>query len=43
MPARRKTRTGWAALLSRAAGAALLFLTATGLAVTLAPFHPAVG
>lgn len=42
MPARRRTRTGWGALLSRAAGAALLFLTATGLAVTLAPFHAAI-
>jgi hypothetical protein len=35
-------RTGWPSRLARACFAALLFETLTGLAVTLAPFHPAV-
>jgi len=35
-------RSGWTSRLSRLATAALLFLTVTGLAVTVAPFHPAV-
>jgi hypothetical protein len=38
----RRLRTGWTAVLSKGAAAALLFLTATGLAVTFAPFHPSV-
>ena len=36
---RRRSRTGWSALLSKAAGAALVFLAVTGLAVTFGPFH----
>ena len=36
---RRRSRTGWSALLSKAAGAALAFLAVTGLAVTFGPFH----
>jgi len=36
---RRRSRTGWSALLSKAAAAALAFLTVTGLAVTFGPFH----
>jgi hypothetical protein len=35
----RRVRTGWSAAVSRIAGAALLFLTVTGLAVTFGPFH----
>ena len=38
----RRVRTGWSARLSRGAAAALLFLTVTGLAITLGPFHSAV-
>jgi hypothetical protein len=38
----RIVHTGWSSRLSRTAGAALLFLTATGLAVTFAPFHAVV-
>jgi cytochrome c554/c'-like protein len=41
-PARRRLHTGWSARLSTVAGATLLLLTASGLAVTLGPFHPAV-
>jgi hypothetical protein len=39
---RRHSRTGWGALLSKAAGAALAFLAVTGLAVTFGPFYPSV-
>ena len=39
---RRGARTGWSRPISRTAGAALLFLTLTGLALTFGPFHPAV-
>lgn len=35
-------RTGWSTFLSKTAGAALLFLTITGLAVTFGPFLPVV-
>ena len=35
-------RTGWTDRLSRIAGAALLVLAGTGLAVTFGPFHPVV-
>jgi hypothetical protein len=35
----RRVRTGWSGHLSWISGAALLFLTATGLAVTFGPFH----
>jgi hypothetical protein len=38
----RRVRTGWSARLSQGAAAALLFLTVTGLAVTLGPFHASV-
>lgn len=41
-PAGRRCRTGWTAGLSKVAAAALLFLTVTGLAVTIGPFHPSV-
>lgn len=39
-PVKRRTRTGWSARLSKSAAAAFLFLTVTGLAVTIGPFHP---
>lgn len=38
----RERRTGWSGRVSRLAGAGLLFLSASGLAVTFGPFHPAV-
>jgi len=38
----RSLRTGWSSLLSKAAGAILLFELLSGLAVTFGPFHPAV-
>ncbi|MCP3957914.1 MAG: hypothetical protein GY719_08685, partial [bacterium] len=38
----RPVKTGWTSVLTRLSLMALLFLTATGLAVTFAPFHPAV-
>lgn len=37
-----RLRTGWASWLARFSMAVLLFETVTGLAITLAPFHPAV-
>ena len=37
-----RIRTGWASWLARFSMAVLLFETFTGLAITLAPFHPAV-
>ena len=42
MPERDELRTGWSARLTRIAIAGLLFLIASGLLVTLAPFHAAV-
>jgi hypothetical protein len=39
---RRHSRTGWGALLSKTAGAALAFLAVTGLAITFGPFHASV-
>lgn len=42
MPESKELRTGWSARLTRAALAAMLFLVASGLLVTLAPFHAAV-
>lgn len=36
---RQERRTGWSSWLSKSAGAALIFFTVTGLAVTFAPFH----
>jgi hypothetical protein len=38
----RRIRTGWAALLTRVASAALAFELLTGFAVTFGPFHAAV-
>ena len=38
--AKRRTRTGWSARLSRATGATFVFLAVTGLAVTFGPFRP---
>jgi hypothetical protein len=38
----KRLRTGWASGLTRLSLAALLFESASGLAITLAPFHPAV-
>jgi len=35
-------RSGWSARLSRIAGAGLVFLSVSGLAVTFGPFHPVV-
>ncbi len=35
-------RSGWSGRLSRLAGAGLVFLSVSGLAVTFGPFHPAV-
>jgi hypothetical protein len=37
-----RLRSGWTSRLSLLATAALIFLSVTGLAVTFAPFHPAV-
>ncbi len=37
-----RVRTGWTTWISRLSGAALLFLTVTGLAVTFGPFHTLV-
>ena len=37
---RRGPRTGWSRHISRASGAALIFLALTGLALTFGPFHP---
>jgi hypothetical protein len=39
---RRRLRTGWGALLSKASAAALAFLAVSGLAITFAPFHAAI-
>jgi hypothetical protein len=39
---RRRLRTGWGALLSKASAAVLAYLAVTGLAITFAPFHAAV-
>ena len=38
--AKRGTRTGWSARLSKVTGGTFLFLAVTGLAVTFGPFHP---
>ncbi len=38
----RSVRTGWSSWLTRFSLAALCFETVTGLAITFAPFHPAV-
>ncbi len=42
LPTDARTQYGWASWLARFSLAVLLFETVTGLAVTLAPFHPAV-
>jgi hypothetical protein len=39
---RRRLRTGWGALLSKASAGALAFLAVSGLAITFAPFHVAI-
>ena len=42
MNAQRRVNTGWAALLSKLVGVAVLFLAITGLAVTFGSFRPLI-
>jgi hypothetical protein len=39
---RSAVRTGWSSVLSRTAGAILLFEAVSGLAITFGPFHPTI-
>jgi cytochrome c554/c'-like protein len=38
----KNVRTGWSSILSRSAGAILLFELLSGLAITFGPFHPTI-